>query len=96
MKKFIALLLAALMLIGVLQVTAVSVFASTITQEDLDDAPVPEGWTLPGDADVSGYKPFSYQCDYCGETHEGFFGIFITLLHLLLSAFNLGQKAVTK
>ena len=96
MKKFIALLLAALMLVSVLQVVAVPVFASTITQEDIDNAPVPEGWTLPGDADVSGYKPFSYPCDYCGETHEGFIGIFITLLHLLLSGFNLGQKAFTK
>ena len=96
MKKFIALLLAALMLVSVLQVVAVPVFASTITQEDIDDAPVPEGWTLPGDGDVSGYLPFNYQCDYCGETHEGFFGIFIAMFHMLLQAFQLGQKAVTK
>lgn len=96
MKKFIAVLMAVLMLIGVVQVTAVTAFASGITQEEIDEAPVPEGWTLPGDGAVSGYKPFEHQCDYCGQTHEGFFGIFITLLHLILSGFKLGQKAVTK
>ena len=96
MKKFIALLLAALMLVSVLQVVAVPVFASTITQEDIDNAPVPEGWTLPGDADVSGYKPFSYPCDYCGETHTGFLGIFMTLFHTLLSIYKLAEKAVKR
>ena len=96
MKKFIAVLLAALMLAGVMQVAAVSVFASSITQEEIDEAPVPEGWTLPGDGAVSKYIPFSYDCAYCNETHEGFFGIFITILHLFLQAVQLGQKAVER
>ena len=96
MKKFIAVLMAALMLIGVVQVTAVTAFASEISQDDINDAPVPEGWTLPGDGAVSGYKEFSHDCSYCGETHTGFFGMFITLLHLILDAFNLGKKAISK
>ena len=96
MKKFIAVLMAALLIFGVVQVTAVTVFASDVTQDIIDEAPVPEGWTLPGDGAVSGYKPFNYECNYCGETHEGFFGIFIALLHMLLDAFNLGKQAVQR
>lgn len=47
-------------------------------------------------AKVSGYKPFAYECDYCGETHDGFFGIFITIYHTFLSVFDLIKKAITK
>gem|GEM_PF-6299564 len=45
---------------------------------------------------ISGYIPFAYECDYCGETHEGFIGIFITLFHTLMSVFDLVKKAFTK
>ena len=40
--------------------------------------------------------PFSYDCDYCGETHEGFFGVFITMIHTVLAAVKLITKAVQK
>jgi hypothetical protein len=97
MKKVLSVIMAALMLFSVLQFTAVTVLAEETTAADpLEEAPVPEGWTLPGDAAVSGYKPFSHECTYCGETHEGFFGIFITIFHLLLSAVKMGQQAASK
>ena len=96
MKKAISVFMAVLMLFSVMQISAVTVFADEISQEDIDEAPVPEGWTLPGDGAVSGYKEFKYECDYCGETHEGFLGIFITLLHTLMSIFDLGQKAIQR
>ena len=96
MKKVIAVFLAVLMFAGVMQVTAVPVFAEDNMDDIIDEAPVPEGWTLPGDGAVSGYKPFEHQCDYCGETHEGFIGIFITMLHTFLSAIQLVQKAIQK
>ncbi len=88
MKKALSVFLAVLMLFSAIQLTAVTAFADEITQEEIDEAPVPAGYAQ--------YKPFSHECSYCGETHEGFFGIFITLFHLLLSAFNLGQKAISR
>ena len=88
MKKALSIFLAVLMLFSAIQLTAVTAFATEITQEEIDEAPVPTGYAPS--------KEFSYECSYCGETHEGFFGIFITMFHLLLSAFNLGQKAVTR
>ncbi len=88
MKKALSVLLAVLMLFSAVQMTAISSFANDISQEESDEAPVPAGYAH--------YKPFSYECSYCGETHEGFFGIFITLLHLMLSAFNLGKKAISR
>ncbi len=94
MKKVIAVFLAVLMFVGVFGVTSAPVFAEDTNP--IDEAPVPEGWTLPGDGAVSGYKEFSYDCSYCGETHEGFFGIFIAVFHMILSAFNLGKKAIDK
>ena len=47
-------------------------------------------------AQISGYIPFSYECDYCGETHKDLMGIFITMFHTLLSAIALLKKAITK
>ena len=94
MKKFVALLLAALMLVSVIHVASVPVYASDISQEEIDEAPVPEGWSLPGDGAVSSFIPFSYECQYCHETHEGVLGILFTMFHLILSAFDLGYKAV--
>ena len=99
MKKIIAVFLAALMFVGALHVATVPVFATEITQDDINDAPVPTedpGWTLPGDGAVSGYREFSVECDYCGETHEGFIGIFMAMFHALLSAFNLAKKAIER
>ena len=95
MKKIIAVFLAALMLVGAFQVAAVPVVYAEETNP-IDEAPVPEGWTLPGDGAVSGFIEFEYNCDYCGETHEGFIGIFIAMLHTLLSVFNLGKKAIER
>ena len=43
---------------------------------------------------ISGYKPFEYECDYCGETHEGLLGIFVTLYHTILSGFELLKKSI--
>ena len=96
MKKAISVFMAVLMLFSVMQISAVTVFADEITQEEIGEAPVPEGWTLPGDGAVSGFKEFSYECDVCGNTHEGFIGILMTMLHMLVGMFKLGQKAVER
>ncbi|MCH5198121.1 MAG: hypothetical protein J1E34_04355 [Oscillospiraceae bacterium] len=55
-----------------------------------------EETTAPATPAISGFKPFSYECDYCGETHEGFLGIFVTILHTFLSGVELIKNALTK
>ena len=55
-----------------------------------------ENTTSNATGDVSGYADFNYVCDYCGETHEGFLGIFIAMFHALLSAFDLMKKAIER
>ena len=96
MKKLLSVLLAALLLIGAVTTTAVPVvFAEDTTEANIEDAPVPEGWSLPGDGSVANYKEFKYECT-CGETHTGFFGIFIAMFHSILAIFNLATKAVNK
>ena len=98
MKKIIAVFLAALLLVGAFQVAAVPVVYAEETNP-IDEAPVPTedpGFTLPGDAPVSGFIEFNYDCDYCGETHTGFIGMLIAMLHAVLNVFKLGQKAIQR
>jgi hypothetical protein len=87
MKKVISVLLALLMVFGVMSVGTVTAFA-----EDAETPVAAEEETTR----ISGYIPFSYDCDYCGETHTDFFGMLITMLHTVLQAAKLVVTAVKK
>ena len=92
MKKIISVLLALLMVFSVMSVGAVTAFA--------EDAETPvaaeEGTTSNATGRVSSYAEFNYKCDYCGNTHEGFIGVLITMLHTVLQAAQLVVTAVKK
>ena len=92
MKKVISVLLALVMLFGVASVGTVSVFAEEAQETADESAPAVDNAT----GAVSGYKEFNYECDYCGETHSGFFGVLITMIHTVLSAVKLAVAAVKR
>ena len=91
MKKVISVLLALLMMFSLASVGTVA-FA--------EDAETPvaaeEDATSNARGAVSDYIPFSYECDYCGNTHEGFIGILFTMLHTVLQAAQLVVTAVKR
>lgn len=93
MKKIISVLLALIMVFSIASFTVVSVYAED-TQESNASYYVSTVDNATGA--VSGYIPFSYACDYCGETHEGFFGVLITMFHTALSAIQLAVTAVKR
>ncbi len=91
MKKVLSVLLSVLMIFSIAQLGTVTAFAADDTA-----AVAEEDTTSNAKGPVSGYRPFSVECDYCGETHEGFFGVFICMLHTVLSAVKLVVKAVQR
>lgn len=95
MKKVISVFLSVLMLLGALQIGSAVAFADE-TGTDVEQA-LAEAPSLPDTGSgVSASKPFEFHCDYCGETHEGFFGMFIAMIHTFLSAVQLAKKAVER
>ena len=93
MKKIISVLLALIMVFSIASFAVVSVYAED-TQENNVSYYVSTVDNATGA--VSGYIPFSYACDYCGETHEGFFGVLIAMFHTVLSAVKLAVTAVQR
>ena len=91
MKKVISVLLALLMMFSLASVGTVA-FA--------EDAETPvaaeEGTTSNATGRVSSYAEFNYECDYCGETHTGFLGVLITMLHTVLQAAQLVVSTVKR
>ena len=91
MKKVISVLLALLMMFSLASVGTVA-FA--------EDAETPvaaeEDATSNARGAVSDYIPFSYECDYCGQSHEGFIGILMTMFHTMISAIKLAYTAVKR
>ena len=92
MKKVISVLLALLMIFSVMSVGAVTAFA----QDAETPVAAEEGTTSNARGAVSDYIPFSYECDYCGNTHEGFIGILFAVFHAILQAAQLMATAVKK
>ena len=97
MKKLISVLLSVLLLFSALQIGSAVAFAEGTdataqqTVGETSDTDLPDTG-----AGVSDYIPFEYACDYCGQTHEGFIGILITMLHTFMSAVNLAIEAVKR
>ncbi len=91
MKKVLSVLLSVLMIFSIAQFGAVTAFADETTETVAE-----EGTTSNATGPVSGYREFSVECDYCGQTHEGFFGVFIAMIHTVLSAVKLVVKAVQR
>lgn len=92
MKKVLSVLLSVLMIFSIAQLGTVTAFAA----DGAEAVAAEEDTTSNAKGPVSGYRPFSVECDYCGETHEGFFGVFICMLHTVLSAVKLVVKAVQR
>ena len=91
MKKILSVFLALLMMFSLASVGTVAFAEDTAPAVTAE-----EDTTSNARGAVSGYIPFSYECDYCGNTHEGFLGVLFAMLHTVLAAAKLVVTAVKR